>query len=53
MADEHTRAVANIDADIAEDKNTELAAMLRDVKPILQRHGERAHEAQPKESATK
>ena len=53
MADAHQRAVANIDGHIAEIKNTELAALLREVKPILERHGERAHEAQQQASATR
>jgi hypothetical protein len=51
MVDNHTLAVAGVDAHIAEAKNAELAQMLRDAKPILQGHLDRARELQAKEGA--
>jgi putative membrane protein len=50
MVDEHQRAIANIDADIAQARDPQLVAMLREVKPILQAHGEHARQALDKES---
>jgi putative membrane protein len=46
MAEEHHKAVAEIDAHIAEAKHAELVTMLREVKPVLQRHADHAHQAQ-------
>lgn len=53
MADEHHRAVANIDGHIAEAKHIELATLLREAKPILQRHADRAHEGHPESPTAK
>lgn len=46
MIDNHTLAVAGVDAHAAEAKNAELAQMLRDAKPNLQTHLDRARELQ-------
>jgi putative membrane protein len=49
MVDNHALAVAGVDAHVAEAKNAELAQMLRDAKPILQGHLDRARELAAKE----
>lgn len=49
MVDNHTLAVAGADAHVAEAKSAELAQMLRDAKPILQGHLDRARELHAKE----
>lgn len=53
MIDNHTMAVAGVDGHVAEAKNPELAQMLRDVKPVLQTHLDRARELQPKTQSSK
>jgi len=53
MVDAHALAVAGVDADIAAAKNAELVQLLRDVKPILQGHLDRARELQAKEGQPK
>ena len=53
MIDNHELAVAGIDAHIAEAKHPELVQLLRDVKPILQTHLDRARELQPKTQSVK
>lgn len=52
MIDDHHKAVMAIDADIAAAKNEELAAMLREVKPILQAHHDKATDTQKAAPAT-
>jgi putative membrane protein len=46
MVDAHQHAVTAIDADMAAAKNEELATMLREVKPVLQTHHDKAADAQ-------
>jgi putative membrane protein len=46
MVEDHHHALSNIDAQITETQNTQLADMLREVKPILQRHHDEAVELQ-------
>lgn len=49
MAENHRHILANIDNHIAQVKHTELATILRDVKPTLQQHEDRARELQQSE----
>jgi putative membrane protein len=44
MVEDHDRALSKIDSQISEAKNTELADVLRGVKPTLQRHADQARE---------
>jgi putative membrane protein len=49
MVEDHHHTLADLDRHLAQVKNAELAGMLRDVKPVLQRHHDRAKEVQQKE----
>jgi putative membrane protein len=51
VVEDHDRALARIDSQIAETKNTELAGLLRDAKPTLQRHHDQARELHGKAQA--
>jgi putative membrane protein len=46
MVDGHEKELAKIDSKVAEVKNSELADMLRDKKPTLQKHADQARELQ-------
>jgi putative membrane protein len=46
MVEDHHHALTNIDSQVAEVSNPELADALREVKPILQRHHDQAMELQ-------
>lgn len=46
MVEDHGKVLSKIDAHIADAKNPQLAEMLREVKPTLQRHHDQARELQ-------
>jgi putative membrane protein len=50
MVEDHDHALSNIDTHINDAKHPELAEALRSVKPVLQRHADRARELQKSEA---
>ncbi|HEY4240859.1 MAG TPA: DUF4142 domain-containing protein [Kofleriaceae bacterium] len=44
MIDGHTKEIARVDRDLAGVENADLAAMLRAVKPVMQKHADEARE---------
>jgi putative membrane protein len=44
MATDHDKEVANIDQEAAKAQNPDLAAMIKDMKPVLQRHADTARD---------
>lgn len=46
MIDQHEQVLAGIDNDIAQANNEDLANLLRDTKPVLQKHADHAREIQ-------
>lgn len=46
MIDQHEQVLAGIDNDIAQANNDQIADLLRDTKPVLQKHADRAREIQ-------
>jgi putative membrane protein len=46
MVEDHDRELAKIDANIAATQNTELADLLKETKPIFQKHADQARELQ-------
>ena len=46
MVEDHDRELAKIDANIAKTQNTQLAELLKETKPILQKHADQARELQ-------